>query len=467
MATIARNFFDGHRNIFLPAIGWAGPGENYVGYEFQLTTYVTAILYGLFGVHDWVARGTTISFGVFGIFAFHRLVRRIEGQDRAILASVLLAVAPGAVYVDRSFLPDPVMVSLVTASLWMLVAHLQDRRASYLVASVLLGTLGGLTKISGLIVGLAAVYAVWVLRPRVPGGDHRYVVSQATVGGLVLTSVGAYYVWAIHVSQAYPPYHVAASGNWLWDSSLREWLGQFYFLPKLVGISQWMWGLPLLGLAAVGVLSRNTESSLPWFFHLWMLGGAVIYVFGARELVDNPWNLHIVTPAVATLGARGAMPICRSLTSIDRRRWLSAAAIVLILGLHCLAFVKLRFMYTAWAESSRQMGLALASVTGPRDLVVALGHEVGNPTALLYSQRRGWTFPPAGRNSPWAEDIVDEEMAIRSFDELRAMNASRFGITAVQIEKLRENVPGFLRYLEGETTKVAQDPEWTIYKILK
>jgi hypothetical protein len=47
------------------------------------------------------------------------------------------------------------------------------------------------------------------------------------------------------------------------------------------------------------------------------------------------------------------------------------------------------------------------------------------------------------------------------------MNASRFGITAVQIEKLRENVPGFLRYLEGETTKVAQDPEWTIYKILK
>ena len=84
MATIARNFFDGHRNIFLPAIGWAGPGENYVGYEFQLTTYVTAILYGLFGVHDWVARGTTISFGVLGIFAFHRLVRRIEGQDRAI-----------------------------------------------------------------------------------------------------------------------------------------------------------------------------------------------------------------------------------------------------------------------------------------------------------------------------------------------------------------------------------------------
>ena len=47
MATIARHFFDGHRNIFLPAIGWAGPGENYVGYEFQLTTYVTSILYPL------------------------------------------------------------------------------------------------------------------------------------------------------------------------------------------------------------------------------------------------------------------------------------------------------------------------------------------------------------------------------------------------------------------------------------
>ena len=48
-ATIADNFFRGHLNIFLPEISWNGPGPNYVGYEFQLTTYLAAVLYHLFG----------------------------------------------------------------------------------------------------------------------------------------------------------------------------------------------------------------------------------------------------------------------------------------------------------------------------------------------------------------------------------------------------------------------------------
>ena len=48
-ATIADNFFQGHINIFLPEISWNGPGPNYVGYEFQLATYIAAFLYHLFG----------------------------------------------------------------------------------------------------------------------------------------------------------------------------------------------------------------------------------------------------------------------------------------------------------------------------------------------------------------------------------------------------------------------------------
>jgi hypothetical protein len=57
---------------------------------------------------------------------------------------------PNGIFVDRSFLPDPAMVSLVITSLWMLLVYLQDRRISYLWWSTVIGTLGLLTKISGL-----------------------------------------------------------------------------------------------------------------------------------------------------------------------------------------------------------------------------------------------------------------------------------------------------------------------------
>lgn len=63
-ATIADNFYKGNWNIFYPEVSWNGPGENYVGYEFQTVTYIAALLYRLFGQHDWVGRSVAVMFGL-------------------------------------------------------------------------------------------------------------------------------------------------------------------------------------------------------------------------------------------------------------------------------------------------------------------------------------------------------------------------------------------------------------------
>jgi 4-amino-4-deoxy-L-arabinose transferase-like glycosyltransferase len=178
-ATIADNFFRGHFNIFLPAISWNGPGANYVGYEFQLTTYLAALLYHLFGQVDWVGRGIAVVFGVWGVFAFHNLVRRAFNEIQALASSAVLAVIPGGVFVDRSFLPDPVMVSLVITSFGMVLAYLQDGLTRYLGFAVVAGTLGILTKISGLIVGVPVVYVVMRLLP----ANHHIRLRYLVCGG--------------------------------------------------------------------------------------------------------------------------------------------------------------------------------------------------------------------------------------------------------------------------------------------
>jgi hypothetical protein len=140
-ATIADNFFRGHLNIFLPEISWNGPGPNYVGYEFQLTTYLASLLYRVLGENDWIGRGVAVAFGLWGIFAFYRLVLRIFDEKRALVSCAVFAVTPGGIFVDRSFLPDPVMVSLVVTSFWVLLIYLQDGRLKYLSISVLVGEL--------------------------------------------------------------------------------------------------------------------------------------------------------------------------------------------------------------------------------------------------------------------------------------------------------------------------------------
>ena len=127
-ATIADNFYQGNWNILYPEISWNGPGHNYVGYEFQIVTYITSLLYRILGQHHWVARSVTIIFGLWGIFAFYQLVQSIWGDKHALVSAAVIAILPGQAYVDRSFLPDPVMLSLVVTSVWLLVAYLQTER---------------------------------------------------------------------------------------------------------------------------------------------------------------------------------------------------------------------------------------------------------------------------------------------------------------------------------------------------
>jgi 4-amino-4-deoxy-L-arabinose transferase-like glycosyltransferase len=398
-AIIADSFFRGHLNIFLPEISWNGPGPSYVGYEFQLTTYLVALLYHLFGQGDWIGRGISVVFGIWGIFAFHNLVRRTfnEKRDRALVSSVVFAVMPGGILVDRSFLPDPVMVSLVVTSFWMLLAYLQDRWMTYLVLAVLTGTAGMLTKISGLVAALPMLYAIFGLLPASHRMRMTYFASLTVASVLMLAPVIGYYVWAIHVSHVYAPHLVAARDNWIWDASFDNWLEASYFWPKLSRAAAWLWGAPLLVSALVGLLfppAQNGKGSLRWLFHYWLLAGIVFYAFGARELADNPWNFHIIDPALAGLAAQGLLVTSAALARFGLPMIGRGVIVLIIVSILGFEVKNLGWVYYPYARETRALGIALARISEPSDLVVTVGNDIGDPGAIYYSRRHGWVFPP-------------------------------------------------------------------------
>ncbi|MBX5203947.1 hypothetical protein [Rhizobium sp. NZLR1] len=51
-AMMGDNFQHRSWNIFFPEVSWTGPGPSYQGREFQIVSYLTALLYQLFGWHD-------------------------------------------------------------------------------------------------------------------------------------------------------------------------------------------------------------------------------------------------------------------------------------------------------------------------------------------------------------------------------------------------------------------------------
>jgi hypothetical protein len=462
-ATIADNFFRGHLNIFLPEISWNGPGPNYVGYEFQLTTYLAALLYHIFGQADWVGRGISVFFGVWGIFAFYQFVRRAFDEVRALVSCAVLAVTPDAIFVDRSFLPDPAMVSLITTSLWMLLAYLQDRRTRHLGYGVISGILGLLIKISGLIVGVPVLYMILSLLPADRAIRSRYLVYLVTASVLVLTPVIGYYAWALHISHTYPPYHVAAAGNWIWDAGVQSWLNADYYLPDLAKLAKLLWGVPLLVLAFVGLLFPSA-SRLRWLYHFWLLGGVIFYAFGAQELWINIWNFHIVDPALAGLAAQGLLVSAEVLARLRPPPMGRAVAILAAVAAHGFEMSHAGWIYHAHAHHGYELGGALARISQPSDLVVTVANSIGDPVAIYYSRRCGWVFPPHWPGIDW-EEIGDEATAIQLFDRLRLKGATWFGIVAEQRTNFRETTPKLFEHIENTAEKVEEDRDWTIYRI--
>jgi len=398
-AMIAQNFYRGHWNILYPEVDWGGPGPNYQGREFQTVTYIAALLYNIFGQHEWVARSVTIAFGLWGIFSLYQLVRRVWDEERALVSAGLMSVLPGAVFLDRSFLPDPAMVASVITSLWMLVAYCQTAKMYYLVLSAFIGCLGILTKLPGIITGLPAIYAIYAMLGRQALAPQR--LRPLLVAAISISiAVSGYYLWARHLSLTYPPYHFAGQHQFISIAKIGDWMRHSYFLPKFADqIVGWLWTWPLAILALMGLLlpplkenkSQSGTKSAPWFWHWFGVALVVDYLVEAQHLVGDPNNMYLFIPFAAAMAGNAIVTMFRLIWrgGFESARVMAIISIIIIVGVFGRQQIKSR--YNPSYASSYHLGVIVNKIADPSDLIISFGL---NPCTIYYSKLRGWLFPP-------------------------------------------------------------------------
>jgi len=487
-AMMAQNYYRTNWNIFYPEVNWNGPGPTYQGREFQTVTYIAALLYRLLGQRDWVGRGVAVAFGLWGIFALYQLVRRVWDEDRALAGAAVMALLPGSIFIERSFLPDPAMVALVVTSIWMFVAYLQTGRPRHLVLTAVIGAWGLLTKLPGAIAGLPMAYAMLAILRRNRTLTRRRLAAIGVAAAGTLVPVVVYYLWVRHLSLTYPPYHFAGNNHWVWSRPIGELLDRRYFLPGLCwNLSSWMWTKPVVVLVSLGLFlfplpgqrARRPASRLnaaggsaraPWLFHWWMAAGVVYYLIGASELVYNSWNFHIINPAAAALAGHAIVSIGSFLPRAIRRPAATVTTAAVLLAVFWSGQMALPALVQPSgpldATQSYRMGLALRQVSQPGDLVVTVPSDIGEPIAIYYSGRRGWTFPPSWPGVAWASLPQDDDEAIRLFEDLRTQGADWLGIVAEHEDELWQDYPVFAAHVEHTCELVSRPPDFVIFRIL-
>ena len=477
-AMMADNFFLRSWNIFFPEVSWTGPDPSYQGRELQVVSYITALLYAAFGWDETWGRLVAIAFGVLGVLALHRLIARLWDEAHAHAGALLLAIMPGAVMIDRSFLPDPAMLALVTTGAWAYVAYLQSDRLSLLIVAGLLTTTGVLAKLPGIAVVVPMTYATFAIlqqRGKLGLGRLLAILPVALAAGALILS---YYWWAHYLGTNYPPYHVAGSG-YLWSDGLSRFLDEGFYIPATWKIaSNWLFTLPVVVLAGIALLTAPPAASdaetqagsarAPWFFHVWLLGASLVYVLAAREIKTNPWNFHIFNVPMAALAGRGLIllvGIGRERGLLTRALRLAAIAAVVVIG---GSLPGLSLMKTPYADHGEKLGTKLSELSRPGELVITATPTIGDPVAIYYSRRRGWVFPPGGGETEWSMLLEDDD-AIEALEELRARNATWFGITKnardMQRRRFLEYNKGLIAHLDRTAERVVDDDTMLIYRL--
>ncbi|TBY69195.1 glycosyl transferase [Rhizobium leguminosarum bv. viciae] len=474
-AMMADNFQQRSWNIFFPEVSWTGPGPSYQGREFQIVSYLTALLYQPFGWHDWFGRVVAALFGLVTVFSLHRLTALCWEKMHAHAAALAYALMPAAIMIDSSFLPDPAMLALVTLGVWLFVKHWAGGSRWLLPLATASVSLGVLSKPPGIAAGAAIFYLMvcWILEKK-----QKQATAVFLWGLLSLAIIAAYYSWAIYLGRNYPPFHIAG-GGYIWDDGFWAYVkDRFYFKSAWNTSVWWFYGYPFLVLLAVGLWMPRSpaedpkQRSLSAIPYVWVAAATILYLAAAGEITSNVWNFHIFHVPVAMFCGRGAL----LLATLASRTVLTPAVVLRAICIVAIALAwstlpLVRTMKKPIAMNGKLLGEELARLAKPGDLVVATAPDVGDPVAVYYSRVRGWVFPPGGGDADWSKFVADDATAIAQLDELRAQGADLFGVTknATDHQDLRfvEHHVGVIDYLDKTATKLVDSDDLLVYRITR
>lgn len=407
-AAIARNFAAENMNIFYPMLDWQGR-EGYAEVEFQLYTWLVAVLYRIFGAHDALGRLVSVGFSLATLLLLYDFARRLLGRGAALWAMGLYAVAPLPVFFGRSFQPESAVAFfslLAIAAAWRAV---EERREALFWLAAAATALALLLKLPSLYLGLPLAALAWrrdgarfLLSPRwwafalialLPAAlwyawAHR-LGAQSAAGFSILGSDGTHRLFP------FPLYSTAH----FWLTLLRRWM-----LDSLA--------LLAVPFAALGAWTLLPRKSLAWLW-AWLLG-FLLYQFGAAlgHLTHDYYSLPLVLPLALCFGAGGAWTAARlpdlfcrrdrtaperrladDLAGVGQRYFTSAVCLVGIGGLAAFSFAYMHRAADPWygeLYALRSEAQCLGAILPPGSLVAINDDLEHRPEPFYFSRLQGW-----------------------------------------------------------------------------
>ena len=405
MATIALNYFRHGFHFFSPQVNWGGNGLGYVEMEFPAIPYITAVLYKMFGVHEWLALLIPIFSGLGLVIVVYYFTRLVFGSAVAFTSAIFMALSPTMFVLTIGLWPDPPMIFFGALGLYALTHWaMTDSQKGFLVGAFGVA-LAILLKLTALYLGFPILYLciskfgsnwwkkpqVWVLAslillPAILWYWHAHNLFEATGNTFGILSAG-YMKFGTTKILTSPDFYASAISK----------MCVYHFTPVVFG-------------ALIYGLFVREQRGVSSVFRVWFAASAVSLLVAARGVTMGHYQYMLpVVPSGAVLAGLGAMDLIRrteSYTPIKRfakSRWLifSAGGTFIVLSVvgSALFWLSRDHLELRGWENDRETGLAVRAVTDPASLIVVVDGQMDGipperimtpPNVFYFSDRHGW-----------------------------------------------------------------------------
>ena len=464
MAGIALNYFRNGFHLFYPQVSWGGNGPGYVETEFPIIPFLTAVLYRIFGVHEWVALILPMLSGLGLVAVVYFFARRMFGNLGGLVAGLFTAVSPTLCELTTSLWPDPPMVFCGALGIYALTRWVEEDTWGYFLLGALSASLAILLKLTALYIGIPILY-ICIMKYRTAVWKSAMVWL---LGALILLPVVAWY-WHSHM--LYLEYHNTfgiLSGGYSKFATAGILLDPVFYGRAVMRIliyhlTAFAFVLFVYGMIAPGGAPRRHV------LHVWVGSVALYMLVAARGVVVGHYQylLPIVPPALILAGG-GTAALIRKIEQLARGSSVSPWAYSLLATL-CTAGVVVgtvlfldrdKYSTPGW-ENDRNTGLAVGRVTAPGSLIVVVDTQMDDltpersmtpPQVFYFGDRHGWYESLAWLN----EGLVEQ---------LRNSGARYLAVTANAIPAFTSSPSPAAAYMRAHFNTVLNSEEGIVYDL--
>lgn len=203
--------------------------------EFPGVYYFVAVLWKIFGVHEWIFRLVTLVISLAGLMAAHRLIRELTNQPFwSSWMVALMFTSPAVVFYSAGFIPDMHAISFSLMACYIFYKYVKTQRVWLLYLSACVFALAGIIKPTALIpfVTLGALLVIETIpyfSKQTVTWFHSKVHAYTAFGFVLIVNLG----WILcvrHYNNSvggwFTPHNVFLPWNYS-DEILRNFLSMF------------------------------------------------------------------------------------------------------------------------------------------------------------------------------------------------------------------------------------------------